>query len=157
MKKNIFIISAFLLIFTGIFSACKEKEDIRKTYSSKEGRFDINETEFVRMYYSPESGFLDSPVEFIIENHTNGVLHYGTEFSLEYFDKGNWTEVKLDIQFSQMLLGLSAGEIDKRMPNYLSYGKKKGKYRYVKDFSVSYNPSVADVICFDLYTEFEIK
>ena len=155
------IFAAFLLISVGIFSACEKEENAGEAYLSKEGRVDINETEFVRIYFYPEGGFINSPIELVFENNTKGILTYGNEFSLEYYDKENWTEIKLDIMFPDNLLLLEAGEIRKGQFN-LSLIKeynngKKGKYRYVRRFGVSYSPSIPSQIGLKLYVEFEIK
>lgn len=159
MKKiTLFFTLAILLILAGISSACNK--DTKKAYSTKEGRFDVNETEFVKMYFSPENGFINSPVELIIENHTEGVLSYGHAFSFEYFDKGNWTELPLDLNFPDNLLGLLAGETSKGQFNLSlieEYNNgKKGKYRYVKRFDFFYDCPL-DVTVFTLYTEFEVR
>ena len=153
-----------MLILAGCFSACKEKEDdTMKEYSTKEGRFDINETEFVRMYFSPESGYIDSPVNLIIENHTKGVLTYGYDFSLEYANGTNWIPIELDEEFLIIELVLLSGETREGEFNFSfieEYNNgKKGKYRIIKYFSVCYDfPNNSEIDpCFNLYIEFEIK
>ena len=132
-----------------------------RSYSTTEGRVDISETEFVRIYFSPESGFINSPIELIFENNTKGFLSYGNEFSLEYFDKENWTEIQLDINWEAILLGLGAGETRKGRFNLSLIEEfnngKKGKYRYVKNFGISYDAYFEIVRTFKLYAELEIK
>jgi len=165
MKRSVFIVSAILLISAGIFSACQETKEEEKSmlrsYSTTEGRVDISETEFVRIYFSPESGFINSPIELIFENNTKGFLSYGNEFSLEYFDKENWTEIQLDINWEAILLGLGAGETRKGRFNLSLIEEfnngKKGKYRYVKNFGISYDAYFEIVRTFKLYAELEIK
>ena len=159
MKRSILIVSASLLLLSGSFSACKEKvEDTKIAYSAKEGRYDLNETEYVRMYFSPESGFINSPVELIFENHTEGVLTFGTDFSLEYFDKDSWTKIQLDIAFENIELSLGAGEIRKGQFDLSKYNNgKKGRYRYAKRFGVSYDFPFGIDNSFNLYAEFEIQ
>ena len=80
-----------------------EKNGTIMTYSAKEGRYDINENEFVIMRLSPESGFIylpkygtignRFPVEQIIENYTQKWLNFGHYFFMLYFDEKNWTGV----------------------------------------------------------------
>ncbi|MDR1698434.1 MAG: hypothetical protein LBR75_01235, partial [Prevotellaceae bacterium] len=83
---------AFLLtvMCLSVVACEKNDKDKRKIYSAAEGRFDVNENEFVRMYLSPASGFIDSPVELVIENHTESLLTFDAKFSVEYFDGENW-------------------------------------------------------------------
>ena len=162
MKRSIFIATAILLISVGYLSACKEKEDAIKIYSAKEGRFDVNETEFVRMHIAPDSGLIKSTAKLILENQTKGLLSYGKYFSLEYFDKENWVEIQLDINFEDIGLGLSAGEIHEGQFNLLLFEEhnkgKKGRFRFVKNFGVSYNFPYGGIdSSFKLYIEFEIK
>ncbi|MDR2908212.1 MAG: hypothetical protein LBU91_09530 [Bacteroidales bacterium] len=155
------MVSAVLLMLAGIFCSCKEKEKTSKVYSTTEGKVDINETEFVKLYFSPESGSINSPVELILGNHTEGVLTFGQAFSLEYFDDENWTEVQLDINFEDIGLSLEAGGIRKGMFNLSLIDEynngKKGKYRYVKKFGLSYKFPFVTGETFPLYAEFEIK
>ncbi|MCL1938461.1 MAG: hypothetical protein FWF52_08730 [Candidatus Azobacteroides sp.] len=175
MKKSIFIIAAILLISVIIFSACNsflENEgdfsggNFPKVYSAEEGRFDVNETEFVTMKISPESGLINSDVKLIIENHTKGVLMYGTYYSVEYFDKENWMQIHLDnIAFEDIGFSLFVCETVERGFIKLSLieennNGKKGRYRVVKHFRLSYNfqdPWREIDSRFDLYIEFEIK
>jgi len=161
MKTKSLIFTALLLILAGNFSACEEKENLHKAYLAKEGRIDINETEFIRMYFTPESGFTDSPAELIIENHTKGVLGYGTYFSVEYLDNENWAEIQLDIAFEDIGLGLLPGEIHEGRFYLLSFEKhnkvKKGRYRFIKNFELSYDFPYGGGSNFSLYIEFEIK
>ncbi|GHV34308.1 hypothetical protein FACS1894178_1560 [Bacteroidia bacterium] len=85
MKTNLLKLTAFLLILIGSIS-CQEKE-LTKAYSIQEGRIDINENEFISMQILPENLFINSTIALTIENHTEGVLQYGYEFSLKYLDK----------------------------------------------------------------------
>ena len=158
MKSNIFIVAAILLISEVIFSACNKEE---KIYSTKEGRIDINENEFVRMQILPDNGFINSTAKLILENRTNGILTYGRNFSLEYFDIDNWVEIQLDMNFESILLGLSAGETHEGRFNLLLFEKynkgKKGRYRYGQNFGLFYNSLREIHSSFNLYIEFEIK
>jgi hypothetical protein len=165
MKKKILLATAIMLVLMGSFSGCQKKEGTTKELyfcSTKErGRIDINENEFVSMYFSPESGSINYPVESIIENHTKGVLNFGNPFSLEYLDKENWTEIQLDINFEDIYLGLGPDETRKGWFNLSlieEYNNgKKGKYRIGRNYSLSYNFPFEVYSSFNLYAEFEIK
>ena len=165
MKRSIFIVSVILLISAGIFSACKEnEEDIRKIYSTKEGRFDLNENEFVTMWILPEEGTNNSSHILRIENHTEKVLQYGREFSLEYLNKNNWKSISLhDVQWELIVIGLNSDETTEEMiyffPLIEKYNNNKnGQYRLTKIFSLIDFP-LGDVVVsgIKLSTEFEIK
>ena len=159
--KNLIMIN-FLIITLLVSEGCsKTNEEIKlKTFSAKEGKFEINENEFVRMYFTPESGLIDSYIELIIENNSKGIIDFGHNFILEYFDNESWREIKLDIEFPEILLGLSPEETHKGQFNLSlieEYNKgEKGIYRYVKRFGFTYEfPEITD--SFILYSEFEIK
>ena len=150
MKRNFFIMAAILLILAGSFS-CKEKEDTKRVYSTKEGRIDINENEFIIMRLLPESAPINSSMKLIIENHTKEDLIYGSEFSIEYFNKNNWKEIRLDIMWTDIGIITFAGETSEEEINLYSLVKKhskwkNGKYRIIK---ILYKQK--------LYAEFEIK
>ncbi len=157
--KAILKLAALLLVLLGSLGSCEEEE--RKAYLTKDGRFDIDESHFVTMRVEPESGFVDSPVELIIENHTAGVLTLGTAFSLEYFDKDSWTEIQLDINFEEIEIVLEDGEISREPFNLLlieAYNNgKKGKYRYVKNLKLFYDFPFEIGSDFNLYVAFEVK
>ena len=162
MKKKILIFTTFLLVFVGGFSACEGKEEsVKKTYSTKSGRIDINENEFVIMKMLPENGFIDSSVKSIIENHTKGTLTYGNDFSLEYLNGTNWIPIELDLEFPAIELGLLAGETREGLFNFSLIEKynngRNGKYRIVRNFGLYYNFPLGIDSSFDLYMEFEIK
>ena len=136
----------------------------KKIYPTKEGRFNLNETEFVRMYFSSESDFINSSIELIIENYTKGELDYGPDFSLEYFNKENWTKIQLNIAFSSILRFLPAGKTAKEKAYLFSSiekynNSKEGRYRLTKDFGFcSDSLFESDIISgIKLSTEFEIK
>ena len=159
MKRNIFIVSAILLILAGFFSACKENdEDIRKVYSIKEGKFDIAENEFVTMRVLPEDIFANSSMKLIIENKTKEKLLYGADFSLEYFDKENWTQIQLDINFEHIGYILNTnGTAEEQFYVSEKYFHRLGRYRIVKNFSLYSNFPFEVDSSFNLYAEFGIK
>ena len=140
----------------------------RRAVSVKEGRFDINEDEFATMRMSPEDVFVNSSMKLIIENKTKGKLVYGAPFSLEYFDKENWTKIQFaeDFQFVALGYTLKANETQEGQFNIQEdYFSKLGRYRIVKRFTYFSNffaneednseePVIVD---FTLYAEFEIK
>jgi len=114
------------------------------------------------MQIFPDSGLIKSTAKLILENRTKGVLTYGTVFSLEYFDKDNWVKIQLGMIFSDIQLGLSAGEKYEGQFNLLLFEKynkgKKGRYRFVKNFGLYYNFPLEEIhSSFNLYIEFEIK
>jgi len=165
MKRSIFLISVFLLILAGIYSACKEKEeDTREVYSIKEGRFDLNENEFVAMRILTEEGTNNSSSILRIENHTEKTLQYGREYSLEYLNGNNWESIPLrDVLWELIGLGLSADETTEDKIYLLSMVKaynngKKGRYRLTKDFSLRVGSPLGEVTsAFFLSPEFEIR
>jgi len=143
------------------YDLCAEFEIVDDDVSEC-GRIDINENEYVTMQVLPEKISSNTPHTFRLENHTKGILHYGYPFSLEYFNENHWEDVQLDFMWEEILLGLWEGEIKEGNANYYSLieynNGKKGKYRIIKDFSVSYNwlsPSEA-VRSFKLCAEFEV-
>jgi hypothetical protein len=79
----------FACVFAGNFSSCSEVEDL-KIYAINEGRFDLNEDEYVTMQIVYEEGINNSSVFLRIENHTERRLGYGTYFTLQYYNKNNW-------------------------------------------------------------------
>ena len=151
------MVLAFLLIFVGSFSACEENEDT-KTYSAKEGRFEINENEFALMRLSPENGSINSLIFLIIENHTKVALIHGQEYSLEYFDKGKWIEIQLDFGFQMIGYILNSGETFETQFNLSQkYFKRMGTYRIIKNFKVYSDFPFEILDSVNLYAEFEIK
>ncbi|MCL2327053.1 MAG: hypothetical protein FWC39_00925 [Bacteroidetes bacterium] len=162
MKTNIFIISAFLLIFAGSFSACKEKEDIRKVYSIKEGRFYLNENEFVTMQILPEEGTNNSSHILRIENHSEKDLLHGYGFSLEYLNKNKWDSIQLpgwNLVGHILFSGKTTEEKIYLLPLIKEYNSnKKGQYRLTKNFTLYGDFHFEDVSGdIKLSTEFEIK
>ena len=155
--KNGIRLLAILLILAGTFSACKEK-DVRKAYSTKIGRYDMAENEFVTMRVMPENIFVNSSIKLIIENHSKGDLLYSQDFSLEYFDKENWTQIQLDINFEDIGIVLKAGETAEEQ-FYVSekYFQRLGKYRIVKNIGLYSNFPFEIDSRFNLYAEFEVK
>ena len=133
------------------------------TYLSKEGRFDMNETEFVTMRLLPEYGFVNSTMNLIIENHSTGVLHFGQPYSLLYFDEESWIEVPIDHHFEDIGYFVEAGgEID-YLRFYISERvfNKPGRYRMVKKIDPYLGPHPFEpnniFSAFDLHIEIEIK
>ena len=127
------------------------------------GRFIINENEYVTMQVIPEKLSMNTPHTLRLENHTKGVLNYGTPFLLEYFNGTDWVSIQLDFEWTMNLLGLGTGETTEGKANFYSLNEynngKKGRYRIIKEFSVSYNfpfPSKGDHY-FNLCAEFEIE
>jgi len=166
MKKCILKLTAILLIFAGSFSACKEKENGATTFYAKKARIDISENEFVEMYFSPSSDNVNfSPIKLMIENHTEGVLIYRYDIGFEYFNVSNWQPTLGDWRFTDTLYNLMGGKTVEQELDFVTFldgavdfkGIKKGKYRMVKNFDLSYNFSLKTGTIFSLYLEFEIK
>ena len=159
MKRSVFMVLAILLLSAGLFSACEEREEnAGKTYSAKEGRFEINENEFALMRLSPENGSINSSIFLIIENHTTAALIHGQDYSLEYFNNGKWKEIQLDGDgFPMIGYILNSGEtVEKPFSLSQKYFKKLGTYRMIKNFSLD-SASYGDYGNFNLCVEFEIK
>jgi len=170
MKTKILKLTVIMLLMAGSFSACKEKgndnsKSALKAYSTTEGRFNINENEYVSMRVLPEKVFINSEIKIKIENHTSRyTLGYGYDFFLEYFDNENWTLIQLNYNFIPVGLGLKPYEITEQqillsgLPE--QYLNRLGKYRIIKNvwlYSV-FPPYEIDSIfgSFNLYAEFEI-
>lgn len=155
----------FVFVFAGVFSACTAEEEELKIFASKEGRFDLNENEFVSLRIFPDEVSNNSFAIRKLENQTTRYLGYGNEFSLKYYNKSNWESISLyDEMWEKIYLALSAGEIIEEQMNLFSlikkYNKsKKGRYLYTQRFDlISDWPSGnSDMIVFSLSTEFEIK
>ena len=164
MKKNILTLIAFSLILTGTFSACTVEEDAFKVYPIKEGRFDLNENEYVTMQILPAEGVNNSSPILRIENHTEKHLMYGTPFSLEYFNKNNWESISLLGPWETIGFGLSASKTTEEQiylfPLITKHNKgKKGRYRFTKNFSLHIDFPLGDDVIGGVYlsTEFEIR
>ena len=163
--KKLYLFLLAILCLTG--TACEEKEI--NTEPIECGRIDINENEYVVMQVVPEKIYVNTYHVLRIENHTQGVLQYGTPYSLEYFNGKNWGKIQLNLVWTLVYLGLGASETteDYKSENYEKnfyslidkYNKgKKGKYRIIKDFSVCHNwPLSSPDIYLKLCAEFEIK
>ena len=159
LKQNVFIVSAFFLILAGISFACIEnKENVRKAYSIKEGKSDIAENEFVTMHVFPEDVFVNSLIKIKIENHSKRNLFYSQNFSLDYFDKENWKQIQIDINFEDIGYVLKANEkIEEQFYVSKKYFHRLGRYRIVKNLGLHSNLSLEIDSGFNLYAEFEVK
>ena len=93
----------------------------------------------------------------IIENNSDRDLEYGNPYSIEKYENGFWKSASTinDLYFTMPAFGLKNGESKELNINWeYGYGKLKGKYRIVKEFSYKEND---DYISFNKYLEFEIK
>ena len=93
----------------------------------------------------------------IIENLSDRDLEYGNPYSIEKYENGYWKSAPTinDLYFTMPAFGLKKGETKELDINWeYGYGKLKGKYRIVKDFSYHEND---DYVSFNKYFEFEIK
>ena len=92
----------------------------------------------------------------IVENLSDRDLEYGNPYSIEKYENGFWKNAPTinDLYFTMPAFGLNKGESKELSINWeYGYGKLKGKYRIVKDFSYKEND---DYISFNKYLEFEI-
>ena len=92
----------------------------------------------------------------IVENLSDRDLQYGNPYSIEKYENGFWKSAPTinDLYFTMPAFGLNKGESKELSINWeYGYGKLKGKYRIVKDFSYKEND---DYISFNKYLEFEI-
>lgn len=134
-----------------------------KQYLTKEGRFEVNENEFVSMYILPEiCSNNNTPIKWIIKNNTQKFISFGTPYSLEYFDNGNWVSLTDDYNWTDIGLGLFAGSTREEYKGNFSPVKnsiKAGKYKIIKRFALHVDNTVISGCdtTFNLYTEYEIK
>ena len=92
----------------------------------------------------------------VVENLSDRDLEYGNPYSIEKYENGFWKSASTinDLYFTMPAFGLNKGESKELSINWeYGYGKLKGKYRIVKDFSYKEND---DYISFNKYLEFEI-
>lgn len=93
----------------------------------------------------------------IVENLSDRDLEYGNPYSIEKYEDGYWKSAPTinDLYFTMPAFGLNKGESKELNINWeYGYGKLKGKYRIVKEFSYKEND---DYVSFNKYLEFEIK
>ena len=130
-RKSLFVV---VLLALGSFSACEK---------------DVNDV--ITMKVEPEIVTKDTPINLVIENHTNKKLGMACSISMEYFDNGNWIYVDIDIPYYYMLCCLLPKE-KREGSSYISdFGLEKlGRYRIAKVFY--YNKKE-----YKVYAEFEIK
>jgi len=170
--KNLFFITIILLLSCSCSNTNNmnnpflneiPEEGTIKAYPIKEGRFDLNENEYVTMQILPNKEADNSSHILRIDNHTEKVLHYGKEFSLEYLNGNNWESIPLDMLWENILLGLLPGEITEGQIGLVQLVEKynngkKGRYKWTKDFSLWVDFPFGDVVAaFYLSPEFEIK
>ena len=92
----------------------------------------------------------------VVENLSDRDLEYGNPYSIEKYENGFWKSAQTinDLYFTMPAFGLNKGESKELSINWeYGYGKLKGKYRIVKEFSYKEND---DYISFNKYLEFEI-
>jgi len=133
------LLSVFALLpIAGNLSSCKEKE--LEVHAITEGRFDVNENEYVTMQIVPEEETNHSSALLRIENHTESCLGLGT-FSLQYYSKNNWgPDLLRDVAWEDIYHCLLAGDAEERTNIFSLVNKynnsKKGRYRVTKQFSL---------------------
>lgn len=93
----------------------------------------------------------------IVENLSGRDLEYGNPYFIEKYEDGYWRSASTinDLYFTMPAFELKNGESKELNINWeYGYGKLRGKYRIVKDFSYKEND---DYISFNKYLEFDIK
>jgi len=183
MKTNILKFTVFLLIIIGSLSSCDKLRNLRtneliEAIKASEccGKVMINKDEYITMRVLPPGDttlrvtygdtsiitYGDTSIIYgglcsilIIENHTNSVLNYGTEFSLECFNENSWKKIHLNAMWSDIYLGLLAGEtgVYAALCPWID-DIKTGTYRIIKEFNLYSNPVFGK---FYICTEFEIE
>jgi len=104
-----------------------------------------------------EKTLSNTGLTMIIENHSDKDLEYGNPYSIEKYENGYWKSVQTinDLNFTLQAFSISKNATKELNINWeYSYGKLKGKYRIVKDFSYQ---EKNNYISFNKYLEFEIK
>jgi len=95
-----------------------------------------------------------TPVDIIIENHTNRVFSYGHGYYLEYFYNGDWNQASSGVLLGELItyemLYLQA-KTKGMLQSYNAYFDRPGRYRIRKDFQSHHNKK------YIVYAEFEVK
>jgi hypothetical protein len=131
--------------------------------SIKEGRFDLNDNEFLTMLIltkeSENSSFI-----LKVENKTKSHLTYGKIFSLEYFNNNNWESIPLNDHLWELIgFSLSVDSfVDEQIDLYMFINKynngKKGIYQLTKSFilhsDLNHDNVIRDI---KMNTQFEVK
>ena len=103
-----------------------------------------------------ENSLTNAGLTMIVENLSDRNLEYGNPYSIEKYENGYWKSAPTinDLYFTMPAFSLNKGEPKELNINWeYGYGKLKGKYRIVKEFSYKEND---DYISFNKYLEFEI-
>jgi len=147
--------------------------DIDSTLLIGCGKFNLTETEFVSWCVVPYEVSRNSENKLILENNTERVLRWDASFSMEYFDKNEWSPVQLkNISWVDVAYFLLPGETFE-LPTlaYDRYGSvnlyslvknfnnsQKGKYRIGREYEVySYQPERPFEFVIKSYAEFVVK
>ncbi len=104
-----------------------------------------------------ENSLSNVGLTMVLENVSDRNLEYGTPYSIEKYEDGYWKNAQTinELFFTMQAFGLNKGETKEININWKNgYGKLKGKYRIVKDFSYQEND---DYVSFNKYLEFEIN
>ena len=103
-----------------------------------------------------EKTLTEKGLTMIIQNLSNKSLEYGNPYTIEKYENGYWKTVNPinDIAYTLPAFGLNKNESKEFNINWENgYGKLKGKYRIVKEFSYKENDNF---VSFNKYLEFEI-
>ena len=157
----------FTVVFAGTFSSCTKEEEL-SIYATQEGRFDLNEDEYITMQVVTEEGTNNSSALLRFENHTEWGF-YGSYYSLQYYNNNNW-EPDLLLQGNIIWsggYGTHPGETKEYgidiIPYIKTYNNKKGMYKLSMTiqlfrFSSWWPPENEErIFGIVLNTEFEVK
>jgi len=105
----------------------------------------------------PKEVTINSESYLRLENHTKEKMVYGSNFSMEYFNKNQWEPIDFDFFFNSMLHGIQAGETTVNLTNLYSLAEQynnacEGKYRIIKDVSLT----IGQYNRYDLIAEFNL-
>jgi hypothetical protein len=86
----------------------------------------------------PEEVTINSESYLRIENHTKNNMTYGTDFSMDYFFNNQWEPIDFDFYFTEIGLGIQAGETAEDLMNLYALVEEynnacEGKYRIIKN------------------------
>ena len=164
MKKIKYI--AIALLLTVIIVGCsRQGNDEEIEYSVECEKFYITETDFFSWCVVPPVVSENSENMQVLENHTESLVRWGADFSLEYFDKVKWIPVELkDQPWDHAAWFLLAGETMELPIMLYSFVKihnnsKKGKYRIGREYRVYRTPHTLprEFSIIKVYAEFVIK
>jgi len=161
MREKILLL-VILFTIIGIIG-CQKLKDCPCDAAKESEKIEVNKKEYLIKCMLPETVTNNTTNKLIICNHTKNIMNYRYAFSLEFFNENNWTEIPLNINWEEILLGLAPFETFEWDLNLYSFVEqhnefKKGKYRISKYISLNTNEKYSlHIGSYDFYFEFEIK